>query len=326
MDVYGENGIAVADIDNDGLDEIYVCQPGGLPNRLYKNDGTGRFRDISKEAGLDILDNTASALFVDLRNSGCQDLVLLRPTQPMLFLNDGKGPVHAGSAGVPLRLGAAGHLHQRLGRRLRPRWPPGPLPLQLRVLPERSQYRYPTPYHDAQNGPPNFLFRNRLDQDPPYFEDVTAASGMDHNNNRFSFAGAWCDYNGDGWPDLYVANDFGRKNLYRNTDGHFRDVAEEAGVVDLGPGMSAAWLDYDGDGRPDLLVSNMWSACGQRVVNDPAFGPAKEDPALQGPYRRHVKGNSLYHNERRRHVHLHRRFAGHRDVPVVVVLRRLRFR
>ena len=60
--------------------------------------------------------------------------------------------------------------------------------------------------------------------------------------------------------------------------------------------MSAAWLDYDGDGQPDLLVSNMWSACGQRIVNDAAFGPAKKDPALRAAYRSHVKGNSLYHN------------------------------
>ena len=105
---------------------------------------------------------------------------------------------------------------------------------------------------------------------------------MDHNNNRFSFAGAWCDYTGGGWPDLFVTNDFGRKNLYRNDHGHFRDVAEEAGVVDLGPGMSAAWLDYDGDGRPDLLVSNMWSACGQSIVNDPAFGPAQEGSRAAG--------------------------------------------
>jgi len=68
-------------------------------------------------------------------------------------------------------------------------------------------------------------------------------------------------------------------------------------VEDVGPGMSAAWLDYDGDGRPDLLVSNMWSACGQRIVNDAAFGPAKKDASLRDVYRRHVKGNSLFHNE-----------------------------
>lgn len=296
IDVYGENGIAAADIDGDGMDEIYVCQPGGLPNRLYKNDGHGRFRDISKQAGLDILDDTACALFVDLRNSGHQDLVLVRSNQPLVFLNDGGGrfrllpdAFHFASPPQGSFTSVAAADFDRDGR----------LDLYLCCYvyyQSEAQYRYPAPYHDAQNGPPNFLFRNRFDRDPGYFEDVTAASGMDHNNNRFSFAGAWCDYNGDGWPDLYVTNDFGRKNLYRNTEGHFRDVAAEAGVEDLGPGMSAAWLDYDGDGRPDLLVSNMWSACGQRIVNDPAFGPAVKDPSLRELYRRHVKGNSLYHN------------------------------
>jgi tetratricopeptide (TPR) repeat protein len=297
IDVYGENGIAVADIDGDGLDEIYVCQPGGLPNRLYRHDGKGHFRDVSKESGLDILDDTASALFVDLRNSGHQDLVLMRPTQPMLFLNDGKGRFSEVPQAFHFRFAPQGSFtsvsaadYDRDGR----------LDLYFCTyvyFQSEAQYRYPTPYHDARNGPPNFLMRNCLDRDPPCFEDVTAATGMDHNNNRFSFAGAWCDYDLDGWPDLYVANDFGRKNLYRNASGHFRDVAEQAGVEDIGPGMSAAWLDYDGDGRPDLLVSNMWSACGQRIVNDAAFGPAKQDPSLRDVYRRHVKGNSLFHNQ-----------------------------
>ena len=296
IDPYGEVGIAAADIDGDGHDEIYVLQPGGLPNRLYKNDGNGHFRDIAKEAGLDILDNTPSALFVDLRNSGHQDLVLVLNAEPRLLLNDGKGrftqvPDAFRFASPPQGAftGVAAADYDRDGR----------LDLYFCCyifFQNEGQYRYPVPYHDARNGPPNFLFRNRLSQDPPYFEDVTAASGMDHNNDRFSFAAAWCDYNGDGWPDLYVTNDFGRKNLYRNDHGHFRDVAEEAGVVDLGPGMSAAWLDYDGDGHPDLLVSNMWSASGQRIVNDPAFGPAKKDPSLREAYRRHVKGNSLYRN------------------------------
>jgi Flp pilus assembly protein TadD len=297
IDVYGENGIAAADIDNDGIDEVYVCQPGGLPNRLYKNDGKGHFRDVSREFGLDILDDTACALFVDLRNSGRQDLVLVRPTQPMLFLNDGAGHFtpqpHAFRFATEPQGAFTGVSAADFDR-------DGRLDLYFCTyvyFQSEAQYRYPIPYHDAQNGPPNFLFRNCLDRDPPCFEDATAAAGLDHHNNRFSFAGAWCDYNGDGWPDLYVANDFGRNNLYRNTAGHFHDVAAEAGVEDIGPGMSAAWFDYDGDGRPDLLVSNMWSAAGQRVVNDHAFGPANEDPALHDIYRRHVKGNSLYRNQ-----------------------------
>ncbi len=151
-----------------------------------------------------------------------------------------------------------------------------------------------------ENGPPNFLFRNRLKADGSgAFEDCTAETGMDQNNDRFSFAPAWCDYNGDGWPDLYVANDFGRKNLYRNKDGHFRDVAAEAGVEDIGPGMSASWFDYDGDGKPDLYVANMWTDAGQRVIEDDKFQPAKEQPVA---YRAHTMGNSLFRNRRRWHI------------------------
>ena len=296
IDVYGENGIAVADIDGDGIDEIYICQPGGLPNRLYKNDGAGRLHDISKEAGLDILDNTVSALFADFRNNGCQDAIIVRDSQPMLFLNDGKGRftyvANAFRFATPIQgtfTSVAAADYDRDGR----------LDLYLCCyfyFQSEAQYRYPVPYHDAQNGPPNFLFRNRLNQNPPCFEDVTAASGMDHSNNRFSFAASWCDYDGDGWPDLFVTNDFGKKNLYRNTNGHFRDFAAEAGVEDIGPGMSAAWLDYDGDGRADVLISNMWTACGQRVTSDPAFPPVVQDASLKNAYHHHVKGNSLYHN------------------------------
>ena len=57
IDIYGNNGVAVGDIDGDGWDEIYVCQPAGLPNRLYKNRGDATFRDITEEAGLGVLDD-----------------------------------------------------------------------------------------------------------------------------------------------------------------------------------------------------------------------------------------------------------------------------
>ena len=79
IDLYGENGISAADIDGDGEDEIYVCQTGRAAQPpLSSATDKGRYRDIAKAAGLDILDDTACALFVDLRNSGHQDLVLVR--------------------------------------------------------------------------------------------------------------------------------------------------------------------------------------------------------------------------------------------------------
>src|SRR5439155_7981744 len=69
IDIYGSNGIAVGDIDNDGLDELYICQPGGLPNRLYKFDREGHLADITDAWEVGILDSSSSALFLDLRNA-----------------------------------------------------------------------------------------------------------------------------------------------------------------------------------------------------------------------------------------------------------------
>jgi tetratricopeptide (TPR) repeat protein len=292
IDIYGSNGVAVGDIDGDGADEVYVCQPGGLPNRLFKFREDGTLADITEVWGVGILDDTSSALFLDLRNSGRQDLVVLRSNGPVLFLNDGKrfavrtDAFQFASAPQGGFTGMAAADFDRDGK----------LDLYLCCyvyFQSEAQYTYATPYQDAQNGPPNFLFRNRLNPDGSGFlEDCTAETGMNANNNRFSFAPAWCDYNGDGWPDLYVANDFGRKNLYVNREGRFRDVAAAAGVEDIGPGMSAAWFDYDHDGKADLYVANMWTAAGQRVVHDPHFGKAEAKNA----YQRHTMGNSLFRN------------------------------
>jgi tetratricopeptide (TPR) repeat protein len=295
IDVYGNNGIAVGDIDGDGWDEIYVCQPAGLPNRLYRRREDGGMEDITERCGVGVLDDSTAALFADFRNSGRQDLIVLTKGGPLLFLNDGisfrNKPDAFHFAGAPQGTftGMAAADYDRDGR----------LDLYLCTyiyFQSEDQYRYPVPYHDARNGPPNFLFHNRLTKDGGgAFEDVTAATGMSENNDRYSFAPAWCDYDGDGWPDLYVANDFGRNNLYRNDHGRFRDVAASAGVEDIGPGMSAAWFDYDGDGLPDLYISNMWSASGQRVVEQMANGRA-QSAVLADAYRRHTKGNSLYRN------------------------------
>jgi tetratricopeptide (TPR) repeat protein len=294
IDIYGNQGIAVADIDGDGRDEIYVCQPGGLPNRLFRWRNSV-LEECSAEAGIDLLDDTASALFLDLRNSGAQDLVVLCPGGPELFLNDGRGRFRHVPDAFRFARPAAGAF---TGMAAADYDRDGKVDLYLccySFFQSEAQYLYPVPYHDAQNGPPNFLFRNRLERDGTgHFEDVTVPSGIDQNNNRFSFAPAWCDYDGSGWPSLYVANDFGRNNLYRNREGKFEDVAAAAGVEDMGPGMSAAWFDENGDGWPDLYVSNMWTAPGQRVVRSQAF--PHQSAEMREAYRRHTKGNSMYRN------------------------------
>ena len=290
IDVYGNQGIAVADIDGDGIDEIYVCQPGGLPNRLYKVSADGVASDITEHSGLGVLDETTCALFADFRNSGRQDAVILRSSGPVFFLNRGDGAFteqrdafHFKTTPQGSFTGMAAADYDRDGR----------LDLYLCCyiyFQSEDQYQYPAPYQDARNGPPNFLFRNA----GTHFEDVTEETGINENNDRFSFAPAWCDFDGDGWPDLYVANDFGRGNLYRNRQGHFHDEAAKAGLDGAGPGMSASWFDATGDGRPDLYVSDMWTAAGQRVTRDPAFQPAARDPEA---FRRHTKGNCLYRNK-----------------------------
>ncbi len=284
-DVYGSQGIAVGDVDNDGRDEIYVCQSGGLPNRLFKIQANGTAIDITDKAKVGILDDTSSALFFDTRNRGLQDLVLLGSAGPMLFLNQGNGSFELVEKAFQFSRAPQGSF---TGMAAADFDGDGFTDLYLCsyiYYQSEDQYRYPTPYHDAQNGPPNFLFRNTGEA----FVDITRDCGIDENNTRYSFAAAWCDADGDGRPELYVANDFGRNNLYRYDGKRFRDVAAEAGVEDMGPGMSAAWFDYDGDGRFDLYVSNMYSEPGQRTVKDRRMEPVDA-------YRRHSKGNSLYRN------------------------------
>src|SRR4029077_547501 len=157
-----------------------------------------------------------------------------------------------------------------------------------------DQYHYPAPYFDARNGPPNFLFQN---EGNATFRDRTQEAGLNVDNDRYSFACAWGDCNADGWPDLYVANDFGRSNLYRNNgDGKFIAVSGEAGVEDVGAGMSASWFDFNNDGNQDIYVANMWSAAGQRVSEQKIFH--EKDPAnIRELYRKHARGNSFYRNQ-----------------------------
>ncbi len=294
IDIYGHNGVAVADVDGDGMDDIYVCQPSGLPNRLFRNRGDGTFEDITGAAGVGVLENTACALFADINNSGHQDLIVVRASGPLLFLNQGGGkfrlqPDAFQFANPPQGTftGAAIADYDRDG------W----LDIYFCLYSYyqgADQYRYPMPYFDAENGPPNFMMRNHRDGT---FRDVTRESHLEQNNTRYSFCCTWDDYNGDNWPDLYVVNDFGRKNLYRNNgDGTFTDVAREAGVEDVGAGMSGAWADFDNDGREDLYVANMWTAAGLRVSEQTIF--QKEAGAeARALYHQHAMGNSLFRNK-----------------------------
>ncbi|MEK6677402.1 MAG: VCBS repeat-containing protein [Planctomycetota bacterium] len=149
------------------------------------------------------------------------------------------------------------------------------------------------PFHDANNGPSNHLMRNDGND---RFLDVTREVGLDVNNARFSLAATWADYDNDGDPDLYVANDFGRNNLYRNDGNHFVDVAATAGAEDQAAGMGASWSDFDLDGDFDLYVSNMFSSAGRRIAYQPQFKEHVADQ-LRQQIQRHALGNSLLQNQ-----------------------------
>src|SRR5262249_2293980 len=293
IDVYGNNGLAVGDFDNDGLDDFYACQPAGLPNRLYRNRGDGTFEDVTEKSGVGVLDNTSCALFADFNNKGAQDLLVVCESGPLLFVNQGNGKYSVKRDAFKfVRPPQGSFTHAAIADYDHD----GRLDIYLclyNYYQGLDQYRYPVPYFDARNGPPNFLLHSEGNGG---FQDRTEAAGLNTDNDRYSFACAWGDYNGNGWPDLYVANDFGRSNLYRNNgDGTFTSVSTEAGVEDVGAGMSACWFDFDNDGNQDIYVVNMWSPAGMRVSEQPQFHE-KEAESIRALYHQHARGNSLYRN------------------------------
>ena len=293
VDVYGNNGVATGDFDNDGFDDLYICQPAGLPNLLYRNRGDGTFEDVTDKAGVGVLDNTACALFADFENRGHQDLLVVCGTGPLLFRNQGDGTFSLKRDAFKFARQPQGTFtHAAVADYDRD----GRLDIYFCMYMYYlglDQYHYPIPYYDARNGPPNCLFRNQGDGT---FLETTEQAGLNVDNDRYSFACAWGDSNSNGLPDLFVANDFGSSQLYRNNgDGTFKVVSKEARVESVGAGMSCCWADFDNDGRQDIYVPSMWEAAGQRVSTQQQFH--KDAPqSTRELYQRHARGNALYRN------------------------------
>lgn len=294
IDVYSNNGVAAGDFDNDGFDDFYVCQPAGLPNRLYRNRGDGTFEDVTERAGVGVLDNTACALFADFDNKGLQDLFVLCAAGPLFFVNRGDGTFAPKPNAFKFARPPQGSFTHAAAADYDG---DGRLDLYLCTYMYYlglDQYHYPIPYYDARNGPPNCLMHN---EGNATFVEATETAGLNADNNRYSFACAWGDSNGNGMPDLFVANDFGSSQLYRNNgDGTFRAVSNEAHVEDVGAGMSCCWCDFDNDGRQDVYIPSMWEAAGQRVSEQKQFH--EHAPRnIRALYQRHARGNALYRNQ-----------------------------
>ena len=294
IDVYGNNGIAAGDFDNDGFDDFYICQPAGLPNRLYRNRRDGTFEDVTEKSGVGVLDNTACALFADFENKGFQDLLVVCGSGPLLFVNQGNGTFSLKRDAFKFASPPQGTFtHAAIADYDRD----GRLDIYLCTYMYYlglDQYHYPIPYFDARNGPPNCLMHNEGDGT---FVEKTEAAGLNKDNDRYSFACAWGDSNSNGLPDLCIANDFGSTQLYRNNgDGTFTVASRESHVEDVGAGMSACWSDFNNDGHQDIYITSMWEAAGQRVSEQKQFHAGAPENIL-ALYRRHARGNALYQNQ-----------------------------
>jgi hypothetical protein len=244
------SGVAVGDADGDGCEDLVLAGSPGL--LFYRGRCDGSFEDATAEVGLPSRYPAAASgvVFFDYDNDGWPDLFVAAVAGgDRLYHNEGGDRF----ADVSERAGIAPG-----------RW--GSMPIVadydrdgfLDVYVARMgdhETTSPRPPYDARNGVRGTLLRNQGDGS---FADVSSEAGVD--SPGWDMAATWGDYDGDGWPDLYVANEFGNNRLYRNErDGTFSDQTAAAGAADGGSGMGAAWGDVDGDGDLDLFVSGMRS-------------------------------------------------------------------
>ncbi len=273
------SGCAWGDYDNDGDDDLFLCNLNGpflmdpadrsrFPgSRLWRNDGGGRFTGVTESCGLADSRMDMAAVFADFDNDGDADLVVTHLDGVRLFRNDGGRfrdvTDQLGLGGVKgYCLGAAWGDYDRDGRLdlYVSRYVDFPIQkARTRQIVAGRPAPMTTPSSYAPV--PNKLFHQESDGT---FRDVTMSSGTAAPDGR-SMQSIWCDFDNDGWIDLYVANDQSLDCLYRNKkDGTFEDVALASGAFDPRGGMGVAVIDFQADGDQDLLVTH-W------VSEDPAF-------------------------------------------------------
>jgi hypothetical protein len=255
--------VSIVDFDRDGWQDIYVINSGeGSYNRLYRNLGDGSFQEVAETLGVADVNQTGTgvsmgAVWGDYDNDGYEDLFLYKWGRPELFRNDqGRRLIRVTEhAGLPPWLNANTAIWLDYDR-------DGWLDLFIggyyaehvnlwqltttRVMPESFEY--------AQNGGRKYMLRNRGDGS---FADVTAQLGIE--SRRWALAATAADLRGSGYPDLFIANDYGVSELYFNEGGtHFREVGKQTGVG-FAPksGMNVAVGDIFNQGQFAIYVTNI---------------------------------------------------------------------
>lgn len=283
-----DHGIAIGDVNGDGLEDVYVATGAGQANQLLLQQADGGVRDAAREAGVDWTDDTGGVLLIDWDNDGDADLVAATGATIVFYENDGRERFvlrHAQLGAGPGRFGSLAAADFDLD---------GDLDVYAcRSFDWLDEGPTPRPLFNASNGPADVLLRN---EGPRGFSDVTAAVGLDAGNHRFSAAAAWTDYDGDGDADLFVSTEFGSGRMFRNDGGRFVDVTATSGLDRPAIGRAACWADFDGDGDLDLFAGNVFSPEGSRIVFQPRF-MAECDPASRVAMQRLPQGNALYINQ-----------------------------
>ena len=249
LDVVGDQGISVGDIDGDGLDDLYVCQAHGLPNLLLIQNPDGSVSDALAKAGVDLLDHSRGVLMADLDNDGDQDLAITTDKSLVLMSQkrDGKFQLEH-----EMSIGQNGHSisaadYDQDGD------------LDLFICKHRSNktipdmLTLPDSHFDAMTGGRNVLLRN---EEGWNFDDVTSQVGFTpEENNRYSRSAVWTDYDLDGDQDLYIANEWASDQLFRNDDGWFSEVSTALGMNVPAQHRSVSTGEFNLDGKPDLFVA-----------------------------------------------------------------------
>ena len=266
------SGVALLDYDNDGLLDIYLVNAAPLgssqpapSNRLYRNLGNWRFQDVTAKAGVGDRGYGMGVAVGDYDNDGWIDLYLTNFGPNVLYRNrrDGtfenvtaaSGTGHPGwgaSAGFfdydrdgDLDLYVTNYLEYSVA---------DPIECKDYDLNERS---YCHPHHFQ--GAADVLYRNEGDGT---FRDVGVRAGIADPQGK-GLGVVLADFDGDGWPDIYVANDSVGNHLYRNLrNGRFEDLSLVSGAGYSGDGKPEAGMgvdaaDLDGDGLPELFVTNL---------------------------------------------------------------------